>query len=118
MTNFNAGDKTATIDTAIPMNANYSGAMTDVAALESAFFTVTWATADQTDATLTLEISHTGVAGSWEAYPNSSYTLGSAAGVHHWNVHLGPIPYIRFAYLKGTNTTGTYSIVMRGEVPA
>lgn len=118
MTNFSAGDKTQAINTTVTMAANSDGSTIDVGAYLYTFLNITWTGADAADGSAHLEVSPTGAAGTWETYPNSNYIMTTAAGSHSWDVELHAIPYIRIAYLAGSNAAGTFSTTARVEVPA
>ena len=51
------------------------------------------------------------------AFASASYTLAAAGGNHIWKVLVGVIPYIQLVYTKGTNTTGTFTVLYRKETP-
>ncbi len=116
MSNFNAGDKVGSIDTAVVMSASSSGTAVELGAWEYAMFSIEWAGADQLDATCWLEVSRTGTSG-WEIYPDSTVAMASAAGAHHWDVWLRAIPYVRVGFGHGTATAGTFNTYYRNEVP-
>jgi hypothetical protein len=115
-TNFNAADTRIAIDASIAMNADSNGTAVDVGAREYCLFSIRWTGASGVTATAAIEVSDNGTDG-WEQYPGSLSTLASAAGAHHWDVWTRAIPFVRIAYLKGSNTTGTFDTFVRHEVP-
>jgi len=76
---------------------------------------IVWATASHTDATMTVQASVDGT--NFETISGTAYTLGAAAGNHVWQVSVEALAELRFAYAKGSNTTGTYVLTCRKEVP-
>ena len=76
---------------------------------------IVWATASHTDATMT--ISATVDSTNYETISGTAYTLASAAGNHVWQVSVKSLAGLRFSYAKGSNTTGTYTLTCRKEVP-
>lgn len=65
-----------------------------------------WSGSSHADATLKLQTSHDNV--SWDDYPSGSMTLDTVgANSKTLQFPLLSFPYCRFAYDKGSNTTGT-----------
>lgn len=112
---FSSNDKTSTVNTALSIHDNGYSAVLTCAEFLYLFLTVAWSDASHTDGTLTLEMSNDGV-NNWETH-TAAYTIGSAAGAHHWNVALQAIPYVRLKVAKGSNTAGVCNVYARMEVP-
>lgn len=75
-----------------------------------------WSVASHNDATMAVHASVDGT--NFELISGSSYTLAAAAGNHIWQISVGAYADLRFVYAKGSNTTGTYLVTCRKEVPA
>ena len=115
-TKFSAGDTTATLAAALtPLSTNFTSATLDVGAFQYVSIQLVWTGADKTDGIAAITASVDGT--HFDPYPGGGFTLGTAAGNKVWQIDTQATPYIQFSYTKGTNTTGTMTVISRMEVP-
>ncbi len=76
---------------------------------------IVWSVASHTDATMTISATVDG--SNYETISGTAYTLGAAAGSHIWSVSVKALAGLKFSYAHGSNTTGTYALTCRKEVP-
>jgi len=68
-----------------------------------------WSGASHTDATMKLQRSNDGT--NWVDVPSSSMTLGAAAGTDDIALDNIGFAFIRSVYVKGSNTSGSVSLL-------
>ena len=118
MTNFNSADQYYPLDSNVPMNVSSTGTTVAVGAYEYVMFAIHWSGANANNSTCTLEVSDTGLPGTWENYPGATFTMNGASGSHYWQFWLQAIPYVHVAYNNIAAGAGTFNTAYRGEVPA
>ena len=114
-TKFSPGDLEGTFIASRSAAENYTSPAFECGAAQEVSLQLIWATADHADATAEIWGSVDGT--NFEPFADASYTLATAAGNHIWKVLLGSIPYIQLVFVKGSNTTGTFSVLYRREMP-
>ena len=114
-TKFSPGDSEGTFVGSTTLASNFTSAAFECGAMQEVALELIWTGADKTDATAEIWGSLDGT--NFEAFASASYTLAAAGGNHIWKVLVGVIPYIQLVYTKGTNTTGTFTVLYRKETP-
>ncbi len=85
-----------------------------VAQWRFAILELTWASADETDAYVTIQGSIDGT--NFDEFDDSRENLNAAAGTHTWDIDCRGWHTLRVSYAKGSNTAGTYTLKSRKEV--
>jgi len=117
---FRPGDSEGTLGTG-NMSASSSSNCVDVSRLEYIGLQFQHTNIDAVDGTLKIIASvraNASVAADYDDYPSSSQNINvSAAGSYWWDIHTRSLGKVCVSYSKGSNTTGTYTIYFRKEVP-
>lgn len=111
---FSSLDKETTEASSQAMSSNHNHDIT-VSQWDKTAIQIVWTTADAADATVKLQASVDGT--NFEDWSGSTYTIATAAGNHWWSVETHALRTLRVVYSKGSNTTGTYTLYSRKEIP-
>ena len=116
---FNPGDSEGILTTgSMDTSANHC---VDVSTLDKISLQFQHTTTDATDHALALKASTRAAASAttdFDTYPDSSQTITvSSAGAFWWAVDTKALGKICVVYTTGSNTTGTYTVYYRKEVP-
>jgi hypothetical protein len=112
--NLYPNDNYGMIDVDVDMSADAEGAALDIGTYDEVLLTAQWNGLDVADGQFAVEISDTGLVGSWTPYPESEWIVDGLMGTQHWILpSVSAISFIRFTWTAGTNSSGTFSTSYR-----